>query len=708
MQRKPIMNRNIVTYKASILIFALSMLACQNEKTTGNIQNPFTVTPPPVDYPLPLIDHISNNCDEDKKRNINQNPSVYILRGINDIWQGTTAAYQRNSNPNGPNKENYIEGNPIKDPIVWKKNIQYVIKVTQNRTDNEAILAFLDDVRSKYYSVTDGFGPLTETYVKNSGVYVNLPEITKNQVLKNTHYQTEYNNGQQYAGSEDSPLGAVVKLARSFQNTCSSTNAPKYLFSTPRPWRMNKNGEVKFIGTTYDSVSHKPTYTTINYAGNKKLKIYDLYESEVQVVPGLMSSRKNHKYIYNDENPTDKDLYTNTSENRRRDNGYPSGHTNAAALISLAYAYAFPERFQELVYRGSQLGENRIIAGMHSPVDVIGGKTMALATACAALNQPEIAENAELAVQKTYQFFKAKADSLQMDVYKFAHRTITNPVGYTVNNNINVKVFNNNIYDDIDSLKEIYRFRLTYGFPKDSTKNPQKPIVPKGAEVILKSRFPYLNNEQRRAVLYTTEIASGYKITDKTNGWGRIDLVTAADGYGAFLTNVSVTMDATLGRFHAEDAWNNSIKGKGSLEKNGTGKLKLTGNNSYLGGTIINEGTLATTSKTALGMGAVRVKKTGVLELYNSLELNKSLQVEGKIVLHLTSKKQPILKVKNQAQLKKATLKLILDKNFRAKKGDKFKILQAKQIKGTFKSIQIEGFQSKIITRNNAIILQLQ
>jgi membrane-associated phospholipid phosphatase len=75
----------------------------------------------------------------------------------------------------------------------------------------------------------------------------------------------------------------------------------------------------------------------------------------------------------------------------------------------LAYAYAFPERFSEMVYRGALLGENRIVAGMHSPVDVIGGKTMALALACAALNQDSVMKNAEKAVETMYQFVSAQS-----------------------------------------------------------------------------------------------------------------------------------------------------------------------------------------------------------------------------------------------------------------------------------------------------------
>lgn len=37
------------------------------------------------------------------------------------------------------------------------------------------------------------------------------------------------------------------------------------------------------------------------------------------------------------------------------DGGFPSGHTNAFYLAGLAYAYAVPERFQEIVVRAMEL-----------------------------------------------------------------------------------------------------------------------------------------------------------------------------------------------------------------------------------------------------------------------------------------------------------------------------------------------------------------
>ncbi|GLB51173.1 serine protease [Neptunitalea chrysea] len=682
------MKYSTVLFFVTLCAITISTTSCNNTVTSDNnvTSKPEVVGIPEVAYPLPIVDYISNNCDPIKKRSIEHNPSVYILRGINDIWKGTTDEYQHGSSEHGPGKNDYVTTNPIIDSVIWKENITYVINVTNNRTDDEAILAYLDDVRSKFYSVIDGFGPLTEAYVKNSGAYVDLPEIKKEDVLENTHYQSSYNNNQRYAGSETSPLGAVVKLARSFQNTCSSTNAPKYLYSTPRPWRMNANGEVVFKGTTYDTQLHKPTYLTKDYIGNIEYKIFDIYESNVQVVSGLMASRKNHKYIYDDSHPKPEDLYTNTTQNIRTDNGYPSGHTNAGAIISLAYAYAFPERFQELVFRGSQLGEDRIIAGMHSPVDVIGGKLMALATACAALNQSETSEIAKEARQVTLDFFGAKADSLEMSLQDYAHQKIDTPKEFTNGDMINISVFDNNKYDDKEILKKLYRFRLTYGFTQDTTKSHALPIVPKGAEVILKTRFPYLSDEQRRAVLYTTELPSGYKILDKTNGWGRIDLFTAADGYGAFIDNVTVTMNANLGSFNAYDSWNNPIDGKGKLTKKGTGTLLLTGNNSYTGGTSIEEGTLKTNAETALGTRKTTITNNGILEILTPLKLTTlHVNQQGKISIHYTTKNHYSLEVKEEVVLQNSSLEIIFTKE--PSVGDRLPIIKCKNIKGEFNTI---------------------
>jgi autotransporter-associated beta strand protein len=152
---------------------------------------------------------------------------------------------------------------------------------------------------------------------------------------------------------------------------------------------------------------------------------------------------------------------------------------------------------------------------------------------------------------------------------------------------------------------------MTYDFqPIGPTGVPMTAAeVPVQAQVLLLTRLPYLTDDQRREVLATTAIGSGYPLLDGNtwDGWGRLNYYAAADGYGAFNSNVTVTMDASHGGFNAVDAWRNNISGAGSLTKEGTGQLSLTGDNTFSGGVNVHGGKLIALSATALGTGDVEV-----------------------------------------------------------------------------------------------------
>ncbi len=549
----------------------------------------FTVATPSDTYPLPAKQYAENNADGSLRFRINDNPIAYLLRGHNDIWQGTSDVWQNNANGDGP--DNYLS-NPIRNAEVWRANIQYVIDATQRRSDDEAILAFLDDMRSKNYSVIDGLGPLTGSYVSASGAYTDIPVPSTSQVLSDANYKASHNDGIAYAGDTNSELGDVVRLVDAFrQRSPASTNASKYIFSTPRPWRMNDNGDVEFLRTE------------ANYPCGTDSVTYDVYNSSVSVVPGLICARRAHS-----ASNEAKGLYTPTTENRRKDGGYPSGHTNAGYLASMAYAYAIPQRYAEMLTRGSLLGESRIMAGMHSPADVIGGRIHSMIVASYALNQPDIANEADEAYQQAQQYFGGLAKTAGMDLYDYAHRNVENERSLAEGGNVTTEVFDNNWFNDRAANRANYRERMTYNLPQDVSQAGQPVVVPLGAESLLRSRLPYLSDAQRRAVLYTTAVDSGYPLLDKTNGWGRLDLVTAADGYAAFEGDVLVTMDAEKGGFNARDGWYNDIDGEGRLTKAGTGELILAGNNTYTGGTLVQGGTLSAASQTAFGRGDVYVQ----------------------------------------------------------------------------------------------------
>jgi hypothetical protein len=57
---------------------------------------------------------------------------------------------------------------------------------------------------------------------------------------------------------------------------------------------------------------------------------------------------------------------------------YPSGHTTYGYMGSVMLAILVPERYQQMIARGAEYGNDRIIMGAHYAMDVLGGRTLAL------------------------------------------------------------------------------------------------------------------------------------------------------------------------------------------------------------------------------------------------------------------------------------------------------------------------------------------
>ena len=131
------------------------------------------------------------------------------------------------------------------------------------------------------------------------------------------------------------------------------------------------------------------------------------------------------------------------------DGGYPSGHTNAAYLAAIAMAYSVPEQYSELMLRASELGYDRIVAGMHSCLDVIGGRMTSTAIAASNLY-----------------------DSANSDVKAAAVESGNKLTG----NDSTVEEKSD--YDAYQKDKETYLYRMTYNIKEDNADTTKKAVVP--------------------------------------------------------------------------------------------------------------------------------------------------------------------------------------------------------------------------------------
>ncbi|WP_112179764.1 phosphatase PAP2 family protein [Paraliobacillus zengyii] len=683
------------------------------EGTTGEINT----NPPEVGQPLPVVDNGGNANDSTLKNIAATNPFINILDGFDLVWSinqptwrdGTAltepSAFDKVANyGDGPSvyfdgykndatkvvadKKTYAN-EEIKDAETWEANIKYVEDVTQNRTDEEALAAYYDDQRDKIYSMMDAYGPLANDYVDIVNPITSVLRTTEemNQVLEEMTVEDQSQGMGDWEESELSDAMDLVALIR-FRNP-SSSNPSKYFFSSPRPYRMNSNGEVievvdanglpvwETIGSGDSVVAELPSGGNIE-TGEKH---FQQYETNVEVIPALEYVRRK------------------AEDGRGKDGAFPSGHTSAAYLSTFGFAYATPERYAEFLTRAAQMGENRIVTGMHSPLDVIGARIQSTAMTAYAFNLTENQEVLDKAYVNAGEVFGELAESEEMSLYEYAH-TVTE--GYTFES-----AYDEQEWEDHDANKTFYREKLTYGLPQNGTIGLD-PVVPKGAEVLLETRQPYLTDEQRREVLYTTEIESGYPVIDESNGWGRIDLVTAADGYGAFLNNVTVDMDASKGRFNAQDWWRNDITGSGMLTKQGTGILTLTGDNSYTGGTLLQGGSLEATSTTAFGEGDLYLENGTVLvNVDEPLNLNGNVTMEAGSLDIAIDNDETQLNVDGLLYLDGGDLNLDLS-NYEMDKAADITLMTAGDVSGQFDNITADDYEVTVTYNNNSVVAHVK
>ncbi|WP_394650591.1 autotransporter-associated beta strand repeat-containing protein [uncultured Deinococcus sp.] len=422
----------------------------------------------------------------------------------------------------------------VLNSAVLDASLNYSVKVTQERTEAQEIAAYYDDRQNQTYSVQSGLGPLTDAYRSGARAatsikpYASYGSFAAFRAATSAAKEDDTNTSNAGGDVTSVDLGDTVKLVGTVRSLSTSPAKAFYLY--PRPWRQS---------------------------------------TSVIVAPSLLLAR---------------------SSTPATDGGFPSGHTNGAYLAALALAYAVPERFQELLTRASDLGQDRILAGMHSTVDVMGARLMATAHAAAILNDPANAAIKANGYAQAQKYLQARTGSTADTFFAAAHSA----------------PLSSDPYADPATNRATYLARMTYGLPRVGASG-QTAAVPKGAEVLLETRLPYLDAAQRRAVLKTTALDSGYPILDDAEGWGRLNLVAAADGYGALSGDVRVTMDAGKGGFNALDRWRNDISGTGQLIKLGSGQLRLSGANTYSGGTWVQAGTLAGDSAGAFGRGDVYV-----------------------------------------------------------------------------------------------------
>lgn len=495
--------------------------------------------------------------------------------------------------------EEWDSGTPVQQAVT-DSNIDQSVAISSGASDAEQERAYLIDRRHQNYTATEGMGELTDAYrtAVNAGTTIpdEIPEEAKEQ-----KFSDENNENGVWADAEGE-LGPTVQLVNDIRNHSATSNNAKAYYQYPRPFRWSDEVDMP----EFAEPLMKP-------------------ESEAA-----------------------------------SDGGYPSGHTSAGHMATYGLAYAFPQQYDDFLLTAAEIGTSRIELGMHSPLDVMGGRLLSTAITTGALNDPALEASADSAVTAGQEWLGAQESPA------VAERT-----------DGTVTAGDREAYDA--DLAE-YTDYLTFGFEQTGDTSVAMR-VPKGAEALIESRYPYLDDEQRRWLLHSTGIESGYPANDDPEGFGRLNMFAAQAGFGRFDTDLEVTMgsDAADGvnetggstnPFASSDEWLSDIAGAGSLTLDGDGTLVLAGENSYTGGTTLAGGTLVAATTSAFGTGDLTVD-AGVLEVSADALAYGPVAVDGDL------------------SLGGGTLKLTLPDDADLSAG--VPVLSGAQVNGEFSDLEVTG-----------------
>jgi len=183
---------------------------------------------------------------------------------------------------------------------------------------------------------------------------------------------------------------------------------------------------------------------------------------------------------------------------------YPSGHASQGYWKGILLAGMLPELAPQILTRASEIGNGRIVLGVHYPLDVMGGRIMGQAAAADRLGDPAFARLVDEAGAELRAVLETAAGRPLRDY-----------------------IASDTPYRPAATARAEYRERLTYGFERihpDAAND-----IPAEAAVLLRAAAPGLTDEQRLDVLRRTAIPAGYPLdrTGPEGGWLRIDLVAA-------------------------------------------------------------------------------------------------------------------------------------------------------------------------------------
>lgn len=338
-------------------------------------------------------------------------------------------------------------------------------------------------------------------------------------------------------GTESGQLPLVQALINSSNGTAGayvSTTAAKAYYSYPRPYLPTDPNTPPVAG---DAAGCAPSLE--NGSSLTSIRVGQLYADpdgnlKIHRVPDVTDTT--HEF-----SPNDVPLSAGYGTTGICTGGsFPSGHTTTAYEAGVTLATLLPQLAPEILARASEQGNDRIVLGVHYPLDIIGGRIdgeAALATRWSdAKFRTEVLQPARA---ELVNYLQSQCGGSLLQCMAREKPYHDNPYGGQAMPGGTAQI----VYNRWSALS-VYTQRLTYGFaPVASTRLP--PSVPVGAGNLLLTSFPTLTNVQRTSILAQTEIRSGYPLDGSltsSGSWQRLNLAAAMSATVRVNASGSVTV----------------------------------------------------------------------------------------------------------------------------------------------------------------------
>ncbi|KAB0679124.1 phosphatase PAP2 family protein [Aureimonas leprariae] len=206
---------------------------------------------------------------------------------------------------------------------------------------------------------------------------------------------------------------------------------------------------------------------------------------------------------------------------------YPSGHTTYGYMGSILLAVLVPERYPEMMARGAEYGNDRIIMGAHYAMDVLGGRTLATYDLAHLLANDPAYLGRTLKGAPAIGDYRAVVQAARADIVKAMETGCGNPIATCAREDIGR-------FADAAANEAFAASTQTYGLPVVYPQNANRledvnAIAPEAGN-LLTAAFPALSLEEANRILTETEGPGGGFLDDGSafGVYSRLNLYAAS------------------------------------------------------------------------------------------------------------------------------------------------------------------------------------